>query len=397
MGNNKFIVQEKSKVINKQFVLLHAIAIILVVFNHKGGGGVNILDDWFTSYRLPLFIFVSGYFFKLSYTEDMLRFILRKIKHLILPYFGWNLVYGLINMLLHKFQVIDYAKAEITFHDFFIAPWIHGHQYIFNLAAWFVLILFLVQLSYFFFRWICEKVKFKNDFIMLLLFFVLSASCAYVSQKIENVGITLYSPFLKTGFFLIFFHFGYYYRNKLEKFDTLNSFIYFGILFAIQGFINNSEVGNYNYVISWLNFNDAMFLPIIVSFTGILLWLRITRILVRAIGDNKIITFIGNNTWDIMTHHIFVFFLINCLLFALCIPDFDVVQFKTEAYYAYIYKSHHILLLYATAGVALPLLYRYYASKLSNRLRKHEFFQLSKIRFLKNKMFAMVYSFWKRY
>lgn len=386
----------KEKTLNNQFLLLQGIAIILVVLNHKGGGGINVLSDWFTSYRMPLFIFISGYFFKLSYTENVYRYIIKKTKHLILPYFGWNLFYAIVAFLLVTFGILDSSfflgELKINFKTFFIDPFIHGHQYIFNLATWFVLSLFIVQLIYLFFRKICQKLKFNNDFIILLMFFLLSLfSINYSNQGVEK---QYYSPFLKAFFFLFFFHFGYYYKSALEKLDNLNSFIYFGILFSIQ-LILYSNFENSGFIIPSLNFNGDLFLPIINSLTGILLWLRVSKILVKALENSSIMLYIGKNSWDIMTHHLFVFFLINWLLSVFNIPDFNIHAFRTDIWYSYIPKTHHILLLYSSLGIFIPLLYRYYITKISEKIEIANIINTNNFA-KKNKYLKNIYSYWKK-
>ncbi|MDD7473225.1 MAG: hypothetical protein SPJ04_00500 [Bdellovibrionota bacterium] len=51
---------------NIQFAILQTIAIIFVVVGHSGG--ISIGFEWFSisSFNIPLFIFISGYFIKKS-------------------------------------------------------------------------------------------------------------------------------------------------------------------------------------------------------------------------------------------------------------------------------------------------------------------------------------------
>lgn len=75
-----------SKKINQQFLLLQAIGIVLVVIGHKDG--ISLFFDWFPAYsfHMPLFIFISGYFYKNENDKNLRNFILNKVNKLIIPY-----------------------------------------------------------------------------------------------------------------------------------------------------------------------------------------------------------------------------------------------------------------------------------------------------------------------
>jgi len=88
---------------NKQFVLLSAIAMLLVVMGHVNEplltfGGLLP----YYSFHIALFLFVSGYFYKEEAQEKPGKYILKKAKHLLLPYFLWNLFYGIAVVLLRQ-------------------------------------------------------------------------------------------------------------------------------------------------------------------------------------------------------------------------------------------------------------------------------------------------------
>ena len=50
------------KKLNYQMLILQTIGIILVVVGHVGG--IGLFSDWFpiSSFHMPLFVFISGYF-----------------------------------------------------------------------------------------------------------------------------------------------------------------------------------------------------------------------------------------------------------------------------------------------------------------------------------------------
>lgn len=365
------------KPLNKQFLVLQAIAIILVVLGHKTGSYVNLLKFWFPiySYHMPLFIFISGYFYSTKSEQNIPLYIWRKIKRLVLPYFCWNLVYGIIfTILYHQGIFVGKSGAEpLSLYSFFVLPWIEGGQYRFNLATWFVLSLFLVQVFYVCIRRLGEWIHIHNEYVLLLVLFIVGIGGTYISATMNNEASEAnkyLSPIIKMMFFLPFFHLGFFYKTKLEKQDKLNSIAYFCILFTIQfALIQIFGAGQLSFSSCDVNFRHHLVLPFITSITGIALWLRISRILAKSIGDNGFVRYLGQHTWDVMTHHIFVFFLFNALFGVLAtigVPylNFDFHKFQTEIWYYYtpFGWSNHFYLLPCVLGVTVPLLARKFIS-----------------------------------
>lgn len=350
---------------NTQFLILQTIGIILVVLGHKGG--IELFDEWFPmySFHMPLFVFISGYFYKIGSTDNIIKFIKSKTNRLLIPYFIWNFIYGVIYTLLFKLGIIDYSShgaSLINFESLFISPFIHGHQFVFNLATWFVLILFLIQVTYTIFRKIFKYIAFSNEYLIMIIFLVVGLVAVFLANH-GYIGSYKY-PIIKTMFLIPFFHLGYLYKNKLESKDNLNNTLYFAILFIIQ-FILLKKYTTLGFSVAWLNtFNHHnILLPFMTSLTGILFWLRISRILVKSFEDSYIIEYVGSHTWDIMTHHIFVFFVINLILSKIS-PflglNFNSELFRTSVWYTFIpINADNIMFFYSVASIIIPLLIRY--------------------------------------
>ncbi len=353
---------------NKQFLTLQAIAICLMVIGHKGGDSkfMSFVGQWFNiySYHMALFIFISGYFFKQESIKNIPLFIWHKIKRLAIPYFGWNLVYAIILFLLTKYKDLNYYGIQsgdiFTFKRFFITPWVDGHQYIFNLASWFVLILLITHVFYVFIRWGYEKLKFSNEWILQLFLLLLGLSAIFYSNR-EDFIPEIYRPFLKVLFFLPFYHFGFYYKSRLESRYTLKNGWYFFILITILYFIG-IEYPWCSYNTVWLQFPINLFLPFITSFVGILFWLRVSKNIYNIIGNNKFIGYLGSNTWSIMIHHLLAFFLINLFVYYFFHPiNFDKTLWKSDVWYSFPSLPVFIYWIFA---ILLPLLWQYLFDKI---------------------------------
>ena len=92
MEANSHIIEYQNK--NKPFQILTGIAILLVVCGHLDLRVLTIGDLFpYYSFHVMIFLFVSGYFYKEKNETNLLQYIIRKAKHLLLPYFLWNTGY----------------------------------------------------------------------------------------------------------------------------------------------------------------------------------------------------------------------------------------------------------------------------------------------------------------
>ena len=301
---------------NKTMLLLQTIGIIFVVFSH--GCSLFLFNDLFPlgSFYMALFAFSSGYFYNESIDKHWLKEgVIKKAKKFLIPYFFWNIVYGIILIIIQSMSMMQsLPKAKLNFSSLFLEPFGTAHQYTFNLAAWFIIALFIVQIIYIILRQIFKHTKFKDLYIMLVSLIIF-----YICIKFGNSeSVQAYLSIFRGGYLLIFYHIGHCYKNYLEKYDIISNFKYFGIILFIQIalFAFNSNI---DFLIVWCDFKNVQwFVPIISGITGIAFYLRICKILSDKIGNNKIINLIGTSTNSIMYHHLFVFYCINivlCLIF----------------------------------------------------------------------------------
>lgn len=73
---------------NKQMRILSAIGMILVVAGHLGYSLFDVGGLFpYYSFHVFIFLFVSGYFYREEAEQQLLRYIGKKCKALLLPYF----------------------------------------------------------------------------------------------------------------------------------------------------------------------------------------------------------------------------------------------------------------------------------------------------------------------
>ena len=132
----------KEKAINPTFRVLSAIAIVLVVAGHADFGIFDLGGLFpYYSFHVAVFAFISGYFYREQAQEAPFSYLKKKACRLLLPYFGWNLVYGLLVQVLRAkgFNI----GSPIGIRTLLIEPFLGGHQFGLNFASWFVPMLFL--------------------------------------------------------------------------------------------------------------------------------------------------------------------------------------------------------------------------------------------------------------
>ena len=97
--------------------ILKGIAVLLVIVGHCWTFSGKFINKIIMAFHMPLFFFASGYLFKHTeaYKRDAIDVIIKKLKHLIIPYFmfeGINLLLSLIirpyyGNLIHESMVIQ--------------------------------------------------------------------------------------------------------------------------------------------------------------------------------------------------------------------------------------------------------------------------------------------------
>ena len=364
-----------TKQINIQFKILYAIGIIFVVAGHCGNGGVSLMYDWFPPYafHLGLFTFASGYFYKRDSEKNLGKYIVKKIKHLLVPIYLWNLFYGVVTTILRRIGFNFGVKMSLK--SLLLLPITEGGHFILNLGGWFVIPLFMVQIFNCFARKIITTIKIKlNEY----MWFVLNLLLGMLSVSMIKQGYTTewWLVVVRFLFFLPFYQLGILYKSKLEKRDKLPGWLYFSLILIVQYIIVLYYKKIPTYVIMWgKNFNEISFMPFLEGFLGIAFWLRISKMLEPLLKDNRIIMTIADNSFSIMINHLSGFLLFNTIIaiiskYTKYFSAFNFSSYKNNIYYFYkIGGINHSLILYLIVGIAFPIIIQKALTVLKNKFR----------------------------
>lgn len=360
-----------TKSINETFKMLYVIAIFMIVDGHIGAADYLTLNGLlrYQNYHIALFMFTSGYFLNLN--RDTKEFLIRKCNHLLLPLFIWNFIYGLICLILNTyagFQIGD----KFNLYNLIVAPLTDGHQFIYNMASWFLVPLFFVQIiGYLILKpfakkeGICPTYCWISFFVFALILGAIALHYGPENAGARNIKLTV----LRTFYFLPAFAFGALYKNLLEKYDTLNTPLYLFITLSLISILCHTFPG-YNHIPSWLDFVFEPALAIYgISFLCILFWLRIAKALTPIYKESKTLQYISDHTFDIMMHHFAGFMLIKAAFSAL--PDFNTTSYKTDIWYYYFPGTENLSAwIYVSITIVIALLAGFTSRKIYGKINE---------------------------
>jgi len=277
---------------NRTFRILSGIGIILVVAGHLGYN----LFDWgglfpYYSFHVFIFLFISGYFYRQKAQEQIGKYIIGKCKTLLLPYFLWNLFYGVVTQFLHS--VGFSIGQDISLYTLFLAPFEGGHHFMYHFPAWFVPVLFMIEVVNICMRKVLSLLKLDKEWLIFAGCLVAGIATIMLATTGRVWGI--YQIPGRILLMLPGFQMGCIYRNYLEKYDVLSDRIYFSVLFGIQ-LLLTFTCGGLAFSAVWVtSFANGPLVPYLTVMTGIALWLRIARLISELPSLSKPFVYLGRN------------------------------------------------------------------------------------------------------
>ena len=352
-----------SRKVDYRFKLLYAFGIVLVLCAHADGGAISILKEWFPydGTYLTLFAFSAGYLYRESSEEDIPGYCLKKLKKLILPLYLYNFAYAAL-VALSRLKGFEIGE-DPSLSSIFILPLNNGHQFLYNMGGWFIIPLFMLEITNVLLRKLLRRCSGKTkEWIVFLLSLALGILGNVLASEGTNTGWWL--ALTRALYFLPFFGFGGFYRAVLEKeADKIPNLWFYGSIFFIKLCMNLKYGVMPTFVPAWCE--GFVFSPVTSILSGYLValfWMRIFTRLEPHYGRNKLVNLIADNTYCIMINHFLGFMLVKtaCALLSHVLPalrDFDWVAYKTDIWWFYKPNgAYAFLAVYVLAGIAVPLL-----------------------------------------
>lgn len=343
---------------NYTFRALYLMAIVFVVDGHTSLGDLFTMDGLFRyySFHLMLFAFGSGYFFKAhgSFPAD----IARRAKKLLVPLYVWNAVYGVGALMLRRVGGFDLG-AELSPYTLLIAPLVDGEHFVWNLGAWFIFPLFMVQAMYAAVRRIAALWGDREwvTFIVCLIPGAIAVELCHAGRQ-DALPLMLMRPLI----LLPGYAGGALYRRCLEKHDNLPTAPYLLALLILRALLC-VRYENLAYLLSSCTyFTCGAFGVYAGGAIAIAFYLRLARLIAPHMKKSRLALYASRHTFDIMMHHYMGFFALNCVFLVMNIlgvgaADFSVGSFRRVNSYAYAPGGRGEWdVLYLLAGVLFPLM-----------------------------------------
>ena len=303
------------KLFSNEMNMLKALAIMLVVSGHLEFSLLGMFTPY--SFQLALFFFISGCLFKDKYFQNIREFIKRRVKSLLVPYFLYNLFYLGVTVLIFNLTGKFWGEP-ISFKNFFITPFLNGHQFDLACPLWFVTQLFMTMIA-FLFVFIGLKKIWDNKFFHLGFFTVLCLAAIPISKIFTLTPLLL--VLVRIMFSLFFVYLGYFYTNYIKEKHDIFTIKWFFAVVALQSVLwlfnrdYDPEHGiGLSYVLVWARFDQQLIVPVITSITGIWASLFTVKILYPYFKNVKFFEQMGNVTYHIMANHLLVMYLITAFL-----------------------------------------------------------------------------------
>lgn len=350
---------------NPKIDLLRSFGIFCIVYAHCMGHGLRLFGVFPTSsvYVIQLFIFCAGYFYKPEQDHAAAMPYLRsRVKAYVLPYFVWNLIYGLIGMVLRTLGIVHYGDS-VTLYSFLVKPWVSADQYFFNYPSWFLLSLFLVVLATWGVRWLISKRYSFGKLAdhMLLGVFILLAILAVKLLGQDTYHQELRIALLRPMVLLPFYQLGYVYKTYWE--ESLRNWLW-GLLFLLAQLV--LSLGN--WLLTGKTFATKMVYgyyvgnPVLLVLTAVCMVLLLAFVAEKlsALIHGKRLGYFSHCTMYIMLHHLFILFLMQAGLWVLNhlagLPGFSADSFHGSIWYVYAPWGTAGCLIYVVICLVVPVL-----------------------------------------
>lgn len=353
---------------NKKFMVLSAIGIFMVVDQHTFTA-LNILGDFlpYNSFFMPMFMFISGYFNKVDASTNLWQYLKKKVKTLLVPFFGIAAFVLLMEQLMDWYKNGVHPQMAVWYVKYMLAHVVTvGAPFPMVTPMWFVISLFATLMVYAVLKKLLGKIW--NSYVALAIFACLNMLVVYLARTMDPEVLTYYLLPLKVLFFLPFLELGVLYRERIEGVhEKLSGGWKIGLL-ALLLFVNmirtvalpNAYDVAFDSITDLSGFTSPFIVtPLISSLIGIAFWLTLVDLIGKPVQESKFVNYMSCNTFWIMGMHIMFFNLLNCVfLFVnnhlITLQYFDVEYFLGSEWY-YWEISPNMKLAYVFVGVLAPL------------------------------------------
>lgn len=362
-----------AKNFNMEMNIAKAIGIVTIVACHTGW---DISGDFFpcSSWHVPLFFFISGYFFKpeLFQNTNILIYTKSIIRKYFSRFYAYHIFYGGITWIVYVLfdriygQLPDLKTLTVSALDSF--P--------FHLCAanWFLGQLGLSLLFFTLVMLVMKKITAKN-IQSIFIFLSLAIIAIFLANNNFEISYGLKRMLIRTLLTSFYIYTGYLYKNNFEKnvkFDMKNICLILTLQTSLHIIFEGKNGMDINQSRIWHNIS-----PLIAPFTGIYCILFLSKLLAPLVKPGTLIDKIGRNTLHIMANHLFIIFLIEICILAIdgksidTLPQYIINSFYKMEKYKYLYTFLSVIIC-AYLGETLNYTEKIIKNKITNIKAKNQ-------------------------
>lgn len=287
---------------NLVFNFLEALTIIMVIDDHMSTR-IGIMSSIFpyNSFYMPLFVFISGYFYREQGIGENIK---HKVCHLLTTYLAWVILGEVIAYILMKLGIVNWYVNPFHLKSLIQLFTVNPLTSIVG-ASWFVIMLFWVSVSYN----VLDNLFSLKHKLYDYAFFLVSMLLGVIALKLCMAKYNHYLPYLfvlRTVWYIQFYHMGRLFHRYWECYVRN-----WNTLYACMGCVGINVllicmVGDHINFYSTEGMDNFHFsiLPIVTSFTGIIFWYKVMQYFSEKLGGVRIVDYIAENTFTIMECHL---------------------------------------------------------------------------------------------
>ena len=219
------------------------IGIILMIMGHVGFG--SVFDKWIHAFNMPMFFFISGWFFRDKSNNSFYYYVIKKIKKLLVPYFIFGSIVFIISVLFIKGFDVSLSLKQFLWNN------TGGYQPIPG-ALWFLTSIFFVEIIYY-----ILNSTFTNKLILTIVISIISITTSFFAPVFyNNLPWALSSSLIGIGFFHLAVLIN---KSELKNKRVFNPIIIFvaGVIISVSVMFNkyvNIRTGLFQYTpLFWIN------------------------------------------------------------------------------------------------------------------------------------------------
>lgn len=336
---------------------------------------------------MPLFFFVSGYFFSNRCLDNKFNFIKKKIIGLWVPYIKWSLFFILLhNTLVNIGMYGSFGETEpITFDTFQLIKRIIATLLFFGGdqligGFWFIPMLFYASIYSLFMMWLIRflvnKLKISNKenlyniliVVGISLFLIISTLFSFFQFSIAKIGITS-NTFLASSIFLTGHLASILYKKYKDKIKKTTDIIFICIATIISILVSIYHPTEFNDFNNCYDVIHIWFVGCIGTWTWVLISKYISQF---NSSTNKVLIYIGKNTMIILALHFSCFKIIN--LMKIYYYNLSDVPYGSFPIIANDPSSNNLFwwTLYIIVGVFIPITIQWFYDKFKLSIKQNK-------------------------